>query len=401
MAYQAVPTGAVTLASLTGLTNKQIVFGGSTGLGDSDAAFTYDKTTHDQIVSASESGGTVAIAVANTSNTASSAAQYRATVAGSSANNPFSTWTISGGQSYSAGIDNSTSGDPFVLSAGATVPAAASALGLTINAAGEIGVGAAPVASSQFLIQGASAMAGGIISSGITTVTGSFWRIGCGTTRVIRIGGYGSSESGNTTYGEPKNNTAEISTTSLTQIAFLTGTTTLQAIIDNGKPGISVVPTGVQRCWVGGTLKTIQSDTGNVGAGEDTLHSYTLAASMLSADGQSVEIETAVSFAANANSKRVRVYFGATVLLDSTATVQNGGVMVVRARVTRTAAATQRAWAAAANTAAVPLFVVGPTYTTPAETLSGTVLIKVTGEAVSDNDVVNVVTRIKWDPALN
>ena len=213
------------------------------------------------------------------------------------------------------------------------------------------------------------------------------------------MGGYGSGVAGNTTFGEPKANTAEISTTSLTQMAFLTGTTTLQAIIDNGKPGIAVVPTGVQRAYAVGIIKTNQTDTGNVGAGEDTLHTYTLPASMLNADGQSVEVECTVAYAANANSKQTRLYFGATVIADTGASIQNGGSVTFRARVVRTAAATQRA----SGVLVGPTALVGSssTFTTPAETLSGTVVIKVTGEAVSDNDIVAKMTVIRWASAFN
>jgi hypothetical protein len=256
-------------------------------------------------------------------------------------------------------------------------------------------VGGAPIASRHFIIRGTADMDGGIINIG-SIASNATWSVGTNTTAVVRLKGYGSSHAGNTTYGEPTAGLCEISTTSLTKMAFLTGTTILQAIIDNGKPGISVVPTGVQRCWVGGVLKTIQSDTGNVTTGEDDLHSYTIPASVLSADGQSIEVEAVVACAANANNKQVRLKYGATTIADSGVVAQNGGSMVLRARITRTAAATQRALGtvqAAAHVASL--------YTTPAETLSGTVVLKLTGEGTSTDDLISKVTVIKWAPALN
>lgn len=178
------------------------------------------------------------------------------------------------------------------------------------------------------------------------------------------------------------------------------GDTILSLNVDNTR-GPAAMATDAVKARMGGTLKTIQSDTGNVGAGEDDLHSYTLPAAVLSADGQSVQFETTVTIAANANSKRVRVYFGATAIYDSTAQAQSGTTLRVVGRITRTGAVTQRASTDASLASAAPLFTVGPLYTTPAETLSGTVVIKVTGEAVANNDLVNVATVINWLPANN
>jgi hypothetical protein len=149
----------------------------------------------------------------------------------------------------------------------------------------------------------------------------------------------------------------------------------------------------------GGTVFTAQTDVGNVGAGEDDLHSKSIAASTLSVDGEALEATFVFTFAANANSKRVRIYFGATAVYDSTAQVQNGGSLSVRVRIVRTGAATQRGSATAVNDAGTPLFGDVHQYTTPGETLSGAVTFKATGEGVADNDIVNKMTEIKWTAA--
>jgi hypothetical protein len=103
------------------------------------------------------------------------------------------------------------------------------------------------------------------------------------------------------------------------------------------------------------------------------------------------------TFAANANSKQVKIYFGGTVIYDSTAQVQNGGVLNVFGKIIRTGAATQRVVCVATNTASVPLFATGTYYTTPAETLSGDVTLKATGEAVDNNDIVHLLTNHKYN----
>lgn len=69
----------------------------------------------------SSSGSGNKVVVSNTSNTANSAALFTATVAGSSAGDAYSVYENSGVQSYSIGLDNSVSGDPFVIAASATL----------------------------------------------------------------------------------------------------------------------------------------------------------------------------------------------------------------------------------------------------------------------------------------
>lgn len=108
MPYVAIPAsgGSAALTALTGLTDKQVVFGSATGTGTSSADLTYDDTTNDLALSVSESGGTVGGLVANTSNTASSAAQFKVQVAGGTAANPSIMLSISGVKTYDWRIDN-------------------------------------------------------------------------------------------------------------------------------------------------------------------------------------------------------------------------------------------------------------------------------------------------------
>lgn len=71
------------------------------------------------ITSVSLGGSTALWRLENTSNTASSAANLQITVAGASASDPFALFTVSGVQSWSAGVDNSDN-DAFKISSGAT-----------------------------------------------------------------------------------------------------------------------------------------------------------------------------------------------------------------------------------------------------------------------------------------
>lgn len=77
-----------------------------------------------QTFTSATSGATETLTVSNTSNTASSQANLVLSVAGTSAGDAYSTYTVSGTTTWTEGVDNSVSGDPFVL-------AASSALGTT------------------------------------------------------------------------------------------------------------------------------------------------------------------------------------------------------------------------------------------------------------------------------
>lgn len=78
------------------------------------SGWTFIKALKDFSTERSNSGGNVDLLSVNTSNTANSNARVVAQVAGTSANDALMVWLINGGQSYSAGLDNSD-GDKFKL----------------------------------------------------------------------------------------------------------------------------------------------------------------------------------------------------------------------------------------------------------------------------------------------
>lgn len=141
-------------------------------------------------------------------------------------------------------------------------------------------------------------------------------------------------------------------------------------------------------------LHVNNTDVGNVGTGEDDLMTYTLPGKTMTTDKDFIEIEGTLTFNTNANSKRVKAYFGATQIFDSTAQLQNGGSMSVYIRVTRTGAATQDVTVRMVSNSA--LYTYTSNYTTAAETLTSNVIIKFTGEATSNDDIVQKEMVIKF-----
>lgn len=139
---------------------------------------------------------------------------------------------------------------------------------------------------------------------------------------------------------------------------------------------------------------------------EKTLHQYTLPAGKLATNGDAVRIRTWIQHAANANNKTTLVYFGASTVCVPTGQTYNNVAFVIDAWVFRVNGTTQlglgsglqpnidAAWSTAAGG--------GLTLSAPAETLSGTVLIKITGQssvAGTADDVKALATVIDYLPA--
>ena len=84
------------------------------------------------------------------------------------------------------------------------------------------------------------------------------------------------------------------------------------------------------------TIATIANHT------ETTGHTYTLPASSLAANGESVRVKAWGTCAANTNNKRVRLYFGGTAIYDSGAVAVNNKSWSVEALITRVSSGNQR-----------------------------------------------------------
>ncbi len=161
---------------------------------------------------------------------------------------------------------------------------------------------------------------------------------------------------------------------------------------------VDVYPSGLGGAVarVGGTIKVDTTSSGNVGAGEDNLTLYQVTAAALNVDGDYLEGTVFGTFAANANTKRIRIYCGSTAILDTTALAFNGAHWSARFTIIRTGAATQKAECVFTSSSA--LLTTTAAYSTPAETLSSPLNIKCTGEATSNNDIVQQGLVLKWMP---
>lgn len=123
---------------------------------------------------------------------------------------------------------------------------------------------------------------------------------------------------------------------------------------------------------------------GNVGTGEDVLWTYTLPGDSLDVDEEGLWIRVAGSSTVNGNNKRIKLYFGDDLMVDPG--INNLTLTwSMDCQVIRTSATTLK------SNCQVVTIGSGQTHTVLddiTETLSGAVVIQLTGEAVADNDII-------------
>ncbi len=177
---------------------------------------------------------------------------------------------------------------------------------------------------------------------------------------------------------------------------------TTRKLLKSTRPGIfAALADAAPAARFGGNNHIDATPVGN-GADntEDVLITYSLPAATLGLTGDRVVIESFGSFAANATLKRVRLYFGATVVFDTAAKAFNATDWRIQATVIRTGAATQIATAFFCGD--TTLVAVTAQSTAPGETLSGAVTIKTTGQCTATgaaNDIVNKGLVVDYLPA--
>jgi len=177
----------------------------------------------------------------------------------------------------------------------------------------------------------------------------------------------------------------------------ITGTGTVVAMAASPVFTTTVIASqGATTYKLGGSLTVNTTDVGNVGVGEDDLMTYSVPAALLAGNGDYIEFTMSFKLAANANTKQVKVKFGGTTIYASGAQAQNDGVIEITGKIIRTGAATQRITYSV--TSSGTLFTDYADYVTAAETLSGAVTLKATGEATSNDDISEKILTVKFFP---
>jgi hypothetical protein len=156
--------------------------------------------------------------------------------------------------------------------------------------------------------------------------------------------------------------------------------------------------TGSGTATTSGVINSNVTPASNVGAGETDLMTYTVPANTLSANTKGLRIICKGSITSNANTKRVKFYFGGTLIFDLGAGFYNDSVAriwLLDVYIMRTGATAQITWCefiAYATTSATSGAIaaagdVRGSVVTTAITLSSTAIVKATGTGGANGDM--------------
>jgi hypothetical protein len=134
-----------------------------------------------------------------------------------------------------------------------------------------------------------------------------------------------------------------------------------------------------------GALSVGTTAVGNVGAGTDTLQTYSLPANTLNGNGRSIRITAWGTTTNNVNAKTVTLDFGSQTIMTQALTASIAGTWRISAIVARTGSGTQDIFAELLQLATI---IHKQTLTAGTQTDTAAIVIKTTGTATTDNDIV-------------
>lgn len=151
-----------------------------------------------------------------------------------------------------------------------------------------------------------------------------------------------------------------------------------------------------QSLKLGGLLSQDTTSAANSGTGQTDLIDYTLKAKSLANNGDVLEIDAWGKYAANANNKTITLEFGGQVILTTGAIAANDGSWRIKAKIIRTAAATQEIIAEiiSSNSSVAD----SVTRTAGTQTLSNDLTIKCTATGGASSDITQYALLINSTP---
>jgi len=157
--------------------------------------------------------------------------------------------------------------------------------------------------------------------------------------------------------------------------------------------------TGTTVAKVGGTIHEDFTPVSNSGTGETDLMTYSVPANTLGTDNDYLEVEAFGEFTAPTGNATVKMKFGATTIFNTSALAFTTGAWRLRARIVRGGATSQLTITSFDGDTA--LVTVTAQVAAPAETLSGAVTLKCTGQSGASSEVTQEGFIVKWQPASN
>ena len=138
-----------------------------------------------------------------------------------------------------------------------------------------------------------------------------------------------------------------------------------------------------------GKISVNTTAVGNTGSGEDDLQTYSLPLNSLSAAAKGVHITAWGTTANNANAKTIKLYFGSVAILTNALTASIAGTWRIEADVFSTGTDAQDAIAALSTLGAAGVALNDLEFTTLTQDDGAAIVIKTTGEAVDNNDILS------------
>jgi hypothetical protein len=167
-------------------------------------------------------------------------------------------------------------------------------------------------------------------------------------------------------------------------------------IRDNEVTGASITPVAVSYPTRSTRQFIKYPGVGNIGGGEDNLVTHTIAANTILTDGQHIKITAWGETAANSNNKRVKLWYHGTAIADTGVAASNNKAWRIEALVYRN------------NSSIHQYSTIGQFNGSTMQTIFGTSgggewnvdnIVKCTGEAVADNDIIQHGMLIEYsDP---
>ena len=131
-----------------------------------------------------------------------------------------------------------------------------------------------------------------------------------------------------------------------------------------------------------------------MGAAETTLMEYDLPASAFTSPFETIRITAFGDFAANLNNKRLKVYFGSAIILDTGVHAPNQKNWHIQSNIVSVGASAQHA-----STFIISDDSLIGTYSSaasPSEDSANSINIKVTGEGIADDDIIQNGFIVEW-----
>ena len=148
------------------------------------------------------------------------------------------------------------------------------------------------------------------------------------------------------------------------------------------------------------TLSSQYTSVVNVGAGEDTLQTYTMPGGTLAADGDRLLIRACGYFAATANNKTLKYYFGSNVITLVNAVAVSGEMWWLEVELFRSTSGNaithSTKFSRGVNAANVTIYAVRNENGVGVDSLASNLIIKLTGEATATSDIDNFSLSVTY-----